>query len=60
MAQISVPITIYGIEIVIKAVKKLVKETNFKEDVSEDYKNGFYDFSNAVITTLEQLKDDDV
>lgn len=60
MAQISVPIKIDGLNFVIGLMKRLVDKADFKEDVSEDYKNGFYDFSNAVITALEQLKDEDV
>ena len=59
MAQITVPIKIYGLGFVIGLMKKLVEETDFKEDVSDDYKKGFYDFSNAVIDTLEKLKGDD-
>lgn len=60
MAQINVPIKIDGLGFVIGLMKKLVEEADFKEDVSDDYKKGFYDFSNAVITALEQLKDEDV
>ena len=58
MAQISVPIQIEGLGFVIGLMKKLVEEADFKEDASDDYKKGFYDFSNAVITTLEKVKDD--
>ena len=60
MAQISVPIKIDGIDFVIGVMKRLVDEFDFKEGVSDDYKNVFYDFSNAVITTFENFKDDDV
>ena len=58
MAQISVPIKIDGLNFVIGVMKSLVERTDFKEDVSEDYKNGYYDFSNAIINTLEKLEDD--
>ena len=60
MAQISVPIKIDGLDFVIGVMKGLVEEADFKEDVSDDYKNGFYDFSDAVITALEKLKEGDV
>ena len=59
MAQISIPIKVDGIDCIIRVIKDVVDEANFKEDVSDDYKNGVYDFSNAVIKTLETLKDDD-
>ena len=59
MAELKLPIKIDGLGFVIGLMKKLVDEIDFKEDVSEDYKKGFYDFSNAVIDTLEKLKDDD-
>ena len=59
MAQIFVPIKIDGIDFIIRVIKDVVDEANFKEDVSDDYKNGVYDFSNAVIKALETLKDDD-
>ena len=59
MAQISVPIKIDSLDFVIGVMKRLVDEVDFKEGVSDDYKNGFYDFSNAVIDALEKLKDDD-
>ena len=60
MAQISVPIKIDGLDFVIGVMKGLVEEADFKEDVSDDYKNGFYDFSDAVITALEKLKEGDI
>lgn len=60
MAQISVPIKIDGLDFVIGVMKGLVEKADFKEDVSDDYKNGFYDFSDAVITALEKLKEGDV
>ena len=60
MAQISVPIKIDGLDFAIGVMKGLVEEADFKEDVSDDYKNGFYDFSDAVITALEKLKEGDV
>ena len=59
MAQIFLPIKIDGIDFIIRVIKSLVDEADFKEDVSDDYKNGVYDFSNAVIKMLEKVKDDD-
>lgn len=59
MAQIFVPIKLDGIDLIIRVIKRLVDEADFKEDVSDDYKKGFYDFCNAVVKMLEKLKDDD-
>lgn len=59
MAKISIPIKVDGIDCIIRVIKDVVDEANFKEDVSDDYKNGVYDFSNALIKTLETLKDGD-
>ena len=60
MAQMSVQIKIDGFDLVIGVIKDVVEKSEFKEDVSDDYKNGVYDFSNALIKTLETLKDGDV
>ena len=56
MAQMSVQIKIDGFDLVIGVIKDVVEKSEFKEDVSDDYKNRVYDFSNALITTLEKLK----
>lgn len=48
-----------GLDIIIGAIKRFVEEADFKEDVSDEYKNGFYDFYNAVIDMLEKLKNED-
>ena len=56
MAQMSVQIKIDGFDLVIGVIKDVVEKSEFKEDVSDDYKNGVYDFSNALITILEKLK----
>ena len=52
MAQISVPIKIDGLNFVIGVMKSLVERTDFKKYLSEDYNNGYYDCSNAIITVL--------
>ena len=62
MAQISVPIKIEGLDFVIgviKGVKDRVEFGAFKNDVSDDYKNGYIDSCTAIITVLEQLMDGD-
>ena len=59
MACLKIPIRIDGLEIAINAIKGVLEEGEFKEDVSDDYKNGFYDFANAAINALEKLKDSD-
>ena len=39
----------------INAVKKFISDYEFNNDVSEEYKKGFYDFGNALIYSLESL-----
>ena len=55
MANITVPIVVDGIELIAKTIQKIIDETEFKETVSEEYKQGFYDLGNSVLATLEQL-----
>ena len=56
MAKITVPITISGIDIVIKMLKEFDNRFEFKNDVSEEFKDGFNFFRNALIETLEKLE----
>ena len=53
MAKATFEITINGVDKVKEIVKRVMDEAEFKETVSEEYKNGFYDFGNAVIHMLE-------
>jgi hypothetical protein len=55
MPKLDLSVKIDGLNLVIEIIKKLVKEADFKEGVSDDYKNGFYDFSNVLIGALERL-----
>lgn len=36
------------------AVQRIMNEGEWKDDVSEEYKNGFYDFGNAVLKFLDK------
>ena len=55
MANITVPIVIEGIEIIANAIQKIMDEAEFKETVSEEYKQGFYDFGNSVVSALKEM-----
>ena len=57
MAKISVPITVSGIDIVIKMLKWFDDRFEFNDDdVSEEFKNGFNFFRTILIETLEKLE----
>ena len=56
MAKISVPITVSGIDIVIKMLKEFDDRFEFNDDVSEEFKNGFNFFRTILIETLEKLE----
>ena len=56
MAKITVPITLSGIDIVINILKEFDDRVEFKDDVSEEFKDGFNFFRTALIETLEKLE----
>ena len=56
MAKITVPITLSGIDIVINLLKEFDDRVEFKDDVSEEFKDGFNFFRTALIETLEKLE----
>lgn len=56
MAKITVPIKINGLDLVIKLLKEFDDNFKFEDDVSEEFKNGFNFFRNALIETLEKLE----
>lgn len=56
MAKITVPININGLDLVIKILKEFDDRFEFNDDVSEEFKNGFNFFRNALIETLEKLE----
>ena len=56
MAKITVPITLSGIDIVIKILKEFDDRVEFKDDVSEEFKNGFNLCKNVMIMMLEKLE----
>ena len=57
MAEITVPINVSGIDIVIKALKEFDNNFKFEDDVSEEFKDGFNLCKNVMIMTLEKLED---
>ena len=56
MAEITVPINVSGIDIVIKALKEFDNNFKFEDDVSEEFKDGFNLCKNTMITVLEKLE----
>ena len=57
MAKITVPITISGVDVVIKMLKEFDDRFEFKDDVSEEFKNGFNYCKSIFIGVLEELGD---
>ena len=55
MAELKAAITITGIDFAQKVIKGFMGEAVFNENVSEDYKRGFYDFGFALISALENM-----
>lgn len=47
-----------GVPIVRKTIEKFIDTFEFKENVSEEYKSGFYDFGKAVINMLSKIDDE--
>lgn len=61
--QIKVPVTIDGVDFIKHVVSEILEAWELKDDVPEEYKNGFRDFGNALLGLLEtKLKheDDDI
>ena len=56
MAKITVPITVSGIDIVIKVLKEFNDRFEFGNDVSEEFKDGFNLCKNVMIMMLEKLE----
>ena len=48
-------ITVDAIEVVKDAAQRLMDEAEWKDNVSDEYKRGFYDFGNAIIAVLEAI-----
>lgn len=47
-----------GVKILKETIQKFIDEWEFKENVSEEYKNGFYNFGYAVINMLSKIDDE--
>ena len=58
MAKITVPITISGVDVVIKMLKEFDNNFKFEDDVSEEFKDGFNLCKNVMIMMLEKLEND--
>lgn len=54
MAELK--ITLSAMDVVKEAIQDLMDGAEFKEDVSEEYKEGFYDFGNAIVKVLNEMK----
>lgn len=52
--EIKVPIKLDCAEVTRIAVQRIMNEVEWKDDVSEEYKNGFYEFGNAVLKFLDK------
>ena len=52
--EIKVPINLDCAEVTRIAVQRIMNEREWKDDVSEEYKNGFYEFGNAVLKFLDK------
>ena len=52
--EIKVPIKLDCAEVTRKAVQRIIDEADWNDDVSEEYKNGFYEFGNAVLKFLDK------
>lgn len=50
----EIPIKLDCAEVTIIAVQRIMNERKWKDDVSEEYKNGFYEFGNAVLKFLDK------
>lgn len=56
MTEITVPININGLDLVIKVLKEFDNNFKFEEDVSEEFKDGFNLCKNVMIRMLEKLE----
>lgn len=56
MAESNIPITVSGIDVVIKVLKKFDDNFEFEDDVSEEFKDGFNLCKDAMIMSLEKLE----
>ena len=52
----KIPIALNGLEVTKKAIADFMENVEFKDNVTEEYKRGFYDFGNAVIETLNKMQ----
>lgn len=56
MANIFPPIVISGTKYIKDVIRRFMERAEFKDEISEDYKNGFNDFGNAIVSTLDKLE----
>ena len=52
--EIKIPIKLDCAEVTRIAVQRIMNEREWKDDVSDEYKNGFYEFGNAVLKFLDK------
>lgn len=48
--------TLNGLEVTKRAIADFMENAEFKDDVTEEYKRGFYDFGNAAIEALNKMQ----
>lgn len=57
MAKLTTQITITGVDFVCDVIQKFMDNADFKDSAPEEYQDGFYDFGNAIIKTLKEMRD---
>ena len=55
MGENNVPILITSFEVIANAIQGFMDGMEFKETVSEEYKRGFCDCGNAIVSTLKEM-----
>lgn len=59
MASIGFAIKVDSAEITKKAVQRIIDEAEWEEDVTQEYKRGFYEFGNAVLKYLDKYVEEE-
>ena len=59
MANLSCKVEVSGLEIVNKVLKNMQEKICFTDDVADDYKKGFNDCLNAIISAMEQKEQEE-
>lgn len=54
----KISVNVSGAEVLSSAIRRVRQEAEWKDTVSDDYKQGFNDFAEALLKILERLEDD--